>query len=278
MFDCVDRCGDGGGGAGAGAGSPVGTGTGSSVGTGGGGTGGGGGGGTPVTYFDVVMADAPLGYWRLDAIENNIRTLDSSGYERHANLSNPSMTGVFEFGLPGAIANDPDGAARLANDAILFVPPPHPFAFPDRESYSMEAWLLVESADYGTTMGRCEVDQGMGYNTSFTTTSLLHKMHDEVGAFESVEITMFTASDWQHVVVTYDGEAQVAQLYWNGAKLYVPSKSFPFDWPAHGSSYFPAAAGFASSVYFDELAVYGAALPEERVLLHYECGKNAACE
>ena len=60
------------------------------------------------TYSATVLADAPVGYWRLD--ESNGRTAyDSSGANRNGTYAAAGVA----LGASGALTGDPDTAAAL---------------------------------------------------------------------------------------------------------------------------------------------------------------------
>jgi hypothetical protein len=264
VFDCVESC--GGGGAGGGASGP-----------GGGGTGGDG----QVTYFDVVMADAPAGYWRLDAIVDATRTLDESGAGRHADLTKSDPGGSFEFGVSGAIANDPNRAATISAGAELFVQPPHPFVFANGAPYTIEMWIKLP-ATAGARVVSCEVDQGMGYSTFLLPGSIYHKRHDSMGGFDEMTIEPFAASEFQHIVIRFDPAEDTnrqGQIFQNGEAVYFPGQALPIRWEAHGNALMIASTnGPQDTVTLDEVAIYDRALALNRIQLHYQCGKTGVCE
>jgi hypothetical protein len=258
VFDCVESCGGGG------------------AGGGGGGTGGEG----PVTYFDVVMADTPAGYWRLDTIVDATRTLDESGAGRHADLTKSEPAGSFEFGVAGAIANDPNGAATISAGAELFVQPPHPFAFANGAPYTIEMWIKLPATG-GARVVSCEVLQGMGYGTFLLSGSLYHKRHDSMGGFDELTIQPFAATEFQHIVIRFDPAEEAnrqGQIFQNGEAVYFPGQTLPIRWEPHGTALTIASTNASDTVTLDEVALYERALPLDRIQLHYQCGKTAVCE
>ena len=70
-------------------------------------------------YFDAVMADNPLGYWRLDKIgaaTSGEEVEDSSGNDLHGTLNFGSQPDGFQ---PWGYALEIDGALVWTDDLVL---------------------------------------------------------------------------------------------------------------------------------------------------------------
>jgi hypothetical protein len=102
-----------------------------------------GGGGSGRSYFDVVMDDAPAGFWRFNEA-SSAEVLDSSGNDHHA-LS-VLGDGTIERDVVGALfSNDPDAAIALSGGAYVILSP-NPFDLSGLAPYTFEAWVDVAEA------------------------------------------------------------------------------------------------------------------------------------
>lgn len=243
---------------------------------GGGGTGGtdasgGGGGSTGSSYYAVVMADGPIGYWRLGSVETG-RTPDETSAARHAFLD-PGETGTFDFQAAGAIAGDSDRAMRVTNGASIAVATPHPFGFAARAPFSLEAWIKKHST-YAHFL-QCQ-SQEAGYYTKVSESQLQHWRQDAPQMGESLTIDGILGSDYYHVVITYDGTT--ALRYLNGALVLPATDMFTKSWVDQNVPLHIVQPSPGDDLTIDEVAIYDHPLSEERVAKHYACGKNAQCD
>src|SRR5262249_54513852 len=76
--------------------------------------------GSPI-YSSVVLADNPIGYWRLGETSGPT-AFDSSGLGH-----NGTYTGGVTLGVPGAIVDDPNTAARFNGSTGYVAVPGGPF-------------------------------------------------------------------------------------------------------------------------------------------------------
>jgi hypothetical protein len=232
-------------------------------------------------YAATVLADAPLAYYRLDETSGTVAH-DASGHQ---------LDGVYGAavgrGAAGLLVGDTDGAASFNGGAWslerVVTVPRNPALEPYR-AVSIELWMqqrvynrdftaLVEYGDFpGATV---DVPYAaVLYSNAFGVYlySLQQGSAAEPG-FHSVTQPALGAT--YHVVITYDG-ANV-RLYVDG----VLEATKPFYGAIAGYGYSGlgiggSAAGGSSDVVFagtvDEVAIYGAALPAQRVMAHYAAG------
>src|SRR5262245_49942091 len=94
------------------------------------------------SYRDEVLADRPVAYWRLGEAQGSTAN-DETG-AAHVGI----YTGAVDLAVPGAIAGDPDRAARLGIDGG-FVSMGNVFDFAGVVSFTLEAWVQPDVIDDG---------------------------------------------------------------------------------------------------------------------------------
>lgn len=255
-----------------GGGAPVGGDTGNGAGSQGGG------GAGARTYFDVVMEDSPLAYFRFGEAPGTAGALDASGNGEDAVYF--AGEGTFALGQAGALANDDDTALRLADGAYVVLSP-NTFDFSGHREYSVEGWVQHESGDQGGACWTVENELGQGFITFLYPDAIFHKRHDAAGGTEEIQqnqTPLQTPGTYHHVVVTFDG-AQ-GQLYVDGAQVLARPQAFDFELPLITDAIIVADTSVLSpsSILFDELAIYDHALSLQRVEAHYHCGNENSCE
>lgn len=226
----------------------------------------------PVTYASVVLADSPLGYWRMGEADNTTR-LDSSGNGRDATAS-----GVVWQNATGLIDGDSDKATSLPGAG--YVEPANTSAW-DTASITLEAWIKPTAAtgtqymiidrdpDGGSSFRvfqfRLESDGGVGF--IFWTSAGIKVMATPASAV--------TVGGTFHVVATYDSATGAAVIYVNGTSRATATHSGAIisgtmgpRIGAHGGT--PVMNKFEGVI--DEAAIYGTALSATRIAAHYAAG------
>ncbi len=225
----------------------------------------------PSAYAQVVLADSPVAYWRLDET-TGVTARDFSGHGNDA-----TYIGGVHAGSPGAIANDPDTGATF-DGATGYLDAGNVFAFAGSEPFSVEAWVRGASMQsYGGVFSREDTAGGPpseGY-LAFVSPG------DGVYGFQRLDgnsLTSITsmsnanASHYDHVVATYDGN--VMTLYVNGVAQATETASFPIAGATH-DFVVGAEVGGAEDFFegqLDEVAVYEHVLAANRVSAHYVVG------
>jgi hypothetical protein len=211
------------------------------------------------SYAAVVLADGPVGYWRLGEVTGR-DAIDSSG-----NGLTGSYVGDPVLGVTGLIkgqttavqfsADTDDGVEIPHHDALLL------------EVYSVEAW--VKPFTLPSVEGAAIAGKSYSYH--------LWVEPDGSFGFGQIDGNRVSAARAEigvtyHLVGTHDGET--LRLYVNGAlSASGPSATQRLsDWPFHIGRGASPGGRFDVDGVVDEVAVYDWALPAARVREHYEAG------
>lgn len=236
----------------------------------------------PPTYSEEVLADAPLGYWRLEESSGN--WLDSSGNGYHAIPGNrtltrgrsPNITEGFACQIGGAAATNP--AIGIVANAPVWRFGANPFTYElwlrgaagsgdvigakYNEGVTWPEWFYVIVAGSGTA-ARIRVE----YRTANAPATAYLQ--------ETPDIANLNDGAPHHVVIVRAVSAVL--VYVDGVKYTLPAFGGTL-WASNaptGIGGTPSA--LARSCYsgtLDEIAIYSYALPEARVLAHYNRGKG----
>lgn len=213
----------------------------------------------PVAYADVVLADQPAAYYRLG----------EAGGGTAADASGHGMTGSYDgpvaYSAPGAIAGDADTSVTLSDAAMTMPGSVNPWDGP----FTVEAWVrplatptwrdaILINESYQVNGFRFGYDAGL--RPVFWTS-------ESGGTGELTSSVAMTLDRWYHVAAVRSGTTVTILV--NGA----PAGSGQFGYlPPAGGGDWGASAGRPSSARFDEVAVYPTALPDNRILAHYQAG------
>ena len=226
--------------------------------------------GTPVdaaakTYAQVILADLPVGYWRLG---------EATGIVAH-DLSGHSFDGTYEGGVtlgqPGALVNDPDTAISL-DGTTGFVRIPHEASLDSISNgiASAEGWVR------GGIAGAQEVWSAWDGNANGY--QLIYD-NGVAGAWTGAGIvnSSLTISDdsWHHLVAVWNG-AECA-VYVDGAQRAAGACHFTATTLDNQIGTQCMAANSTMCNDFrpgdtDEVAVYDYALSASAIATHYNAG------
>ena len=210
-------------------------------------------------YGAAVLADAPVGYWRLGE-SGGTTAADSSGNGYHGTYLNGSA-----LGAPGLLTNDPDTAVDFdgGND---YVDLGKPAGLPDGTSpRSIEAWCETDSVASGYAW--C-----LAYGTNSNSQAFFIGRNGDdlyVGGYgDDIIVPDF----WQvgvahHLVATYDGT--IASVYVDGVLLTSEAKNWNLvrlrayiGRQVNNGQYWDGT--------IDEVAIYNVALSQSQVASHYQ--------
>ena len=228
-------------------------------------------------YDETVMADSPVGYWRLG---------EAVGSSTIYNFVNPALYSGTVFtgttlGQPGAPTSDPDTAAAfngstgkidVAYDAAL-----------NPASFTIECWArLMGTGAGGHRSPLTSRDDGPqrgyifyaepGHRWQFWTGPGWHQLNGIGAAY----------GEWHHLVGTYDAATQTKRFYINGALMSAATGVTVNVNTARPLRFGAGATEGGGNFFFngsvDEVAVYNGVLTGERIAEHYQAGRFGALD
>jgi hypothetical protein len=229
----------------------------------------------PSVYSGTIVADAPLGYWRLGESDPSQPAMDSSG-----NGNNGAYMGGITLAVPGAIANDTDTAAGFDGaSAYVDIPSTTGGPFNLHNNFSLEAWVINAGQGGGA------LDQaGRIFSNGAFAWGILNGV---VGTRDGVRFTTFGHLDydsnqtivpedgsWHYLAVTLDA-TNTARFYLDGVQT--DSISGPAPANSTGSDLFIGKNPFTSAPEFfngsiDEPAVYPYVMSPAQIGNHHNVG------
>ena len=238
----------------------------------------------PISFATAVLADGPIGYWRLGEAPGVANAIDVSG-----KANNGTYSGGITLGQPGFHGGDTavlfDGATgRIVVPNSDTLNPPNitmeakiRWDGPnDLQQRILEKSSFAELAQYGLSVlpdGHVQVE----IRTSAATTSV-----------NVTSVGTVTRGSETHVVATYDGE--VIRIYLNGvldpSETLAPGSISPK--PPTATNLTESGVGIGNQTerdrpfkgLIDEAALYPTALSAERIRAHYESqlAKRKVCQ
>ena len=218
----------------------------------------------PNAYRDAVLADGPVGYWRLT--ETTGAAVDTTG-----NAAGGSYLGGVTRGVQGALAGDSNLAARFdGTDDYVSVPDNN--ALDRGDVFSYELWVK-RGALQGTSQRLLHKGAGVA-SLGFGLNNKLVLLPGGTGAVNiASSTTAVTDQSWHHVVATKNG-AEV-HIYVDGVDRTAAATNSTLTSNATALNIGRASTGSGySSADIDEVAVYPTALTPARVLAHYQAGQG----
>ncbi len=226
-------------------------------------------------YVLGVLADKPVGYWRLDDPANALTAADSSGGGHPGTCVPPAK---IAFGVSGALATEPSStAARLQGGGTIVMG--DFFDFVGNAPFSIEVWARPASADstYRRLVAKETSPAGIrnGYGLELTRQGALSASEASIGfsryvnsneAVVSAVITILPAT-YHHIVVTYDGIA--LSLWIDGALQDTAQSLQPAVDIKNGFALGGEQDGAEYEGLLDEVAVYDRVLPHSRIVAHW---------
>ncbi|MDB6021645.1 MAG: hypothetical protein JWQ04_1502, partial [Pedosphaera sp.] len=235
-----------------------------------------------ISYSQTVMADAPVGYWRLDETNDTVAHDSVGGHDGQYNSVN--------LGQAGYNANDPDTAAEfgtLANpDSYVGNIGGIDFStFTNKSAFSVEAWVNAEgfavtgsagivSCGYGGGGEQFNLDCGSGGG------SFRFSVRDAKNAAHNANGNIAPGNAWQHVVGVCDEPNGAVRLYVNGVLNATTTISGGIQMGTSPISIGSRESGFNSTYdlnflgLIDEVAIYNYALSAAQVQNHFLAANN----
>jgi hypothetical protein len=223
-------------------------------------------------YSTAVLVDGPLAYYRLGELSGTTAA-DSSGNAMDGVYS--SGGGSFTHGRAGAIAGDADGAIEISGVGTANASVRVPLAVdPWSGDFTVEVWVrptLPPAGRYGIFL--CEDFLVAGFRLGWDDTATPIFWTTQAGGSSDVYATTpMIEGAWSHVVITKAGAT--VTIYLDGAAVGGADVTYVAPDLAGSSTELGLASlhGMSSEGQFDELAIYGTALPAARIAAHYAAG------
>jgi hypothetical protein len=220
-------------------------------------------------YRAAVMADGPVGYWRLGEPPGTLSAKDEIG--AHDGLYQGTLT----LGAPGA-TSDGDNAVHFSKGSVQLG---DIFDFANGAPFSLEAWVLADTLDsiyrnllykefigqpyggWGIMAADAPSDGNNGFSLVLTTVD---------GGGVSTDFVTVPPQQFFHMVVTFDGTSRCI-VYLNGLQagstpcnVILPDTPEPLVFGANSE----ANGNFFIGT-IDEVAIYDRVLSAEQAKMHY---------
>lgn len=223
---------------------------------------------TATSYSSLVLADGPLGYWRLGEAGGPTAT-DSSGNGWHGTYQGSPV-----FSRIGALVGNSDTAVGY-NGVDTGMTAPDRNDFVGRAPFTIEAWVrptsLGASSDYKTIARKYG---GSGYWLWLNSSNGLGFQRMSTSGISRMSVGPLATGVWHHVVATYDGTTM--RVYRNGVLRTSGTSTLPIsdNTAALEVGFYPTLPSYTVTGDLDEVAIYGTALSAARITAHYEKGRN----
>lgn len=223
-------------------------------------------------YRSVVLADSPLAYYRLD--DQGTTAKDEVG--AHDGTYKGSVT----HGAAGAIAGDPNHAASF-DGTTGYVDVGDALPFLGTSPFTIEAWTSPVSGGSDPMCMASKSFASGGLNGSITEgwafyldngTNAINVARYTGGVADGAQGGAAPLAEFAHLVATYDGATMTVWL--NGVSM--GSTGSMRQLVDHTKPLTIGASRGGIYCFFrgalDEVALYGAALPADRIRAHFHAG------
>lgn len=228
-------------------------------------------------YGIEVLADSPVGYWRMDEMVGAITAVDRSGNAFNGTYNGPTLgqTGPLADGSKAALFDGTNDYIDMGDvDTLEFT----------NGNFSVEAWvkftstttqqvIIGKSAWTATTRGWTLLQASAGSGAI-----RFYAVNAASAVIADVTTTsQFNDNQWHHVVVTIpsgvassgikiyvDGSNQSVSAAGAGGTIDNPAVPFRIGGPSDGTD-----PNYNWDGYIDEVAVYNSVLSATRVSAHY---------
>jgi hypothetical protein len=228
-----------------------------------------------VTYSAEVLADSPVGYWRLGE-SSGTNAADSSGNSRDGTYS-----GSPTLAQTGLLTGDADKSVSF-DGSDDYVDLSNPSALRFSGSFSLEAWVKIPS---GVTQQAAVIAQqydgsGVNYILAFfngADSSLKPSFGWYNGSWRlQRSLTSLSVDTVYHLVGTWDGSSM--KIYVNAVEPSYDGATGSGAPPTStanfriGSRWDTAASPHKFTGFIDDVAIYSTALSQSRIQAHYDAG------
>jgi len=213
-------------------------------------------------YYDAVMADHPVAYWRLG---------DRAEVAKDELAAHDALfSGGFTEGQTGALVASSNSATAF-DGATGEAQTTHAISFPNQQPFTVEIWVDETTQIYEHYL-TCEPRVlGMpqdGYALLQSGSGVMFERIPNPGQYDQTDTAVIPVDTWTHLAGVYDGTT--ITLYIDGIAHQTapaPEPADDFDSPVFLGAHVEGAY-FAGSL--DEAAVYDSALTEAQLANHYK--------
>jgi Concanavalin A-like lectin/glucanases superfamily len=229
-------------------------------------------------YSSTILADSPIGYWRLGESQTTPVAADATGGGRDGTYTRSVVSGV-----AGAIGGDPDTAATFDGmTTSVDIPAIGTDPFNLKNGFTLEAWVINEGQGVlnpnRSPLGRI-VSNGwpgnLGYGWGILTDNGMRFTTYGIFDYDSHQSQVPQDGAWHYVAVVFDS-TNTANFYIDGTmtdsiSASAPAKSAALDLMIGRNPASTAEEFFNGSI--DEVAIYMVELQAADIARHYQAGK-----
>lgn len=224
------------------------------------------------SYSAAVLADTPLGFWRLDETTGALTALDSSGNGRALTVSSPPTMGVASL-----LTGDADACMTFAAGSSQYLNSTNTTNLPTgAAAITLECWIKISGAPGATQFILDCGDRSVATHHLVLAITSSRTIQLANGATTITSAALSTGAP-HHLVGTYDGTN--LRLYVDGALAAGPTAATNALAYTGNSLAVGSQSGATPGSYFsgqiDEAAIYNTALSAARVTAHYSAGTTA---
>lgn len=226
-------------------------------------------------YAATILADSPVGYWRLGESDPSMPAADATG-----NGNDGTYFGGVMLGQPGAIVGDPDTAAAFdGSSAFVDIPSTPGGTFDLTANFSLEAWVINNGQNPDIHLGRIVANGGIGlrgYGWGILPNNEVRYTTWGILDFDSRLTIVPQDSAWHYLALTFDNTA-TAYFYLDGqltdtitdpqARL---ARSSEFDLIIGDT---PTGLQEFYNGTIDEVAIYNYVLTADQIAAHFQAAQ-----
>jgi hypothetical protein len=223
-------------------------------------------------YADIVLADNPVGYWRLGETSGTKANDIAPGFEP------PFRDGVYSGGITLGVEGptfptDGGKAADFDGSSGVVTIPPNPLFNQLTNNFTVEAWIKPDgvSGIQNVISARALIGDAGGWGLALNGNRIFFATWGIEGAGGSSP-PVLAAGFWQHVVVVYDSN-NTTNFYLNGNPVGTLPGVAPVNPNGQAVYIGRAAEWWGGPEYFNgaigEVAIYNHALSAAEIQEHY---------
>ncbi len=222
------------------------------------------------SYKDTVLADSPVGYWRLGEAAGATSAADASASGNGGSyLNGPTL------GRAGALSGDGDFGVLLDGAGAL-VDVPDAASLKPSAAFSLEAWLKTTRSSGVVIAKPYSAGSQLSYALRLSAGKAKVQADLSGGSYSAISTGSVNDGQWHHLVGTFDGAD--LRIYVDGSlqATTATSGSLQYSTLSLQLGRFDASGADYLNGTIDEIAVYGSALSATRIQAHSDAGSLPA--